>query len=146
VLGICLGHQAIAVAFGGKVVRSDEPMHGRTSDVYHNGGGVFADLPNPLTGCRYHSLIVDSASLPGCLDAAAHTADGVVMAVCHRDWPIVGLQFHPESALTMAGYHLLCNFLRMGGLPVPHTIPSIEDEVRAAPPRTSSLPRQPVTF
>ena len=116
-LGICLGHQTIAAALGGRVVRAKEPVHGRTSPIHHNGRGLFARLPSPLVGCRYHSLVVDEGSLPDCLEVTARTEDGVVMAIEHRTLPVIGLQFHPESILTEHGYPLLAAFLRLGGPP-----------------------------
>ena len=132
-LGICLGHQTIAAALGGRVVRAKEPVHGRTSPVHHQGRGVFAGLPNPLVGCRYHSLVVDEASLPDCLEVTARTDDGTVMAIQHRTLPVVGLQFHPESILTEHGYRLLAAFLRLAGLSTPDELPSImETEIRPA--------------
>jgi anthranilate synthase/aminodeoxychorismate synthase-like glutamine amidotransferase len=146
ILGVCLGHQAIAAAFGGRVVRAREPMHGRTSDVYHNGSEIFRGVPNPVTAGRYHSLVVDRATLPACLAVTAHTQDDVIMAVRHREWPVVGLQFHPESVLTDGGYCLLGNFLRLAGLPVPREIPTIDDEVRPTPVALPVVPRKPVTF
>jgi anthranilate synthase/aminodeoxychorismate synthase-like glutamine amidotransferase len=117
-LGVCLGHQTIAAALGGTVVRAAEPMHGRASQIFHDGRGVFADLPNPLRACRYHSLVVDESSLPECLHVCARTADGTVMAIRHVQWPVVGLQFHPESILTDCGEALLAAFLRQCGLDV----------------------------
>lgn len=128
ILGVCLGHQAIAEALGGRVVRAPEPVHGRTSAVYHDGRGVFQGLPNPLQGCRYHSLVVEPDSLPECLEVCATTRDGIVMAIRHRRFPVVGLQFHPESILTEMGYALLANFLRVAGLPVPEVVPAWESE------------------
>jgi anthranilate synthase component II len=125
-LGICLGHQTIAAALGGRVVRAKEPVHGRTSLVYHQGRGVFAGLPNPLVACRYHSLVVDEESLPDCLTVAARTADGTIMALQHRTLPVVGLQFHPESILTDCGYPLLAAFLRLAGLSTPAELPNIQ--------------------
>jgi anthranilate synthase component II len=129
-LGVCLGHQAIAAALGANIVRAPEPMHGRVSDVYHDEQGVFAGLPNPLAACRYHSLVVDEATLPSCLLVSARTADGVVMAIRHRDRdrPLVGLQFHPESILTSHGYPLLAAFLRSAGLTVPESLPTRDNE------------------
>jgi anthranilate synthase/aminodeoxychorismate synthase-like glutamine amidotransferase len=127
-LGVCLGHQAIAAAFGAQIVRAPEPMHGRVSPVLHDGQGVFAGLPNPFSACRYHSLVVDEATLPSCLAVSARTADRVVMAVRHRDRPLVGLQFHPESILTAHGYALLAAFLRLSGLSVPGVLPGMEEE------------------
>ncbi len=137
-LGICLGHQTIAQAFGGRIVRAREPVHGRTSPIHHNGRGVFAGLPSPLSGSRYHSLVAEEASLPGCLEATARADDGTLMAIQHRRLPLLGLQFHPESILTEHGYALLAAFLRLAGLAPPPTLPSIESELvtesRAAPP------------
>ncbi len=131
-LGVCLGHQTIAEAFGGRVVRAREPVHGRASLVRHNGRGLFAGLPNPLLAGRYHSLVVDAASLPDCLEITARIDDGTVMAIEHRELPIVGLQFHPESILTACGYPLLANFLRRVGLPTPDELPSIESKLQSA--------------
>ncbi len=122
ILGVCLGHQVIAAAFGGRVVRG-QPMHGRTSQVFHDGRGVFAHLPQPLTACRYHSLVVDPVWLPDCLEVSAQTSDGVIMAVRHRQHLTVGVQFHPESILTSHGYELLAQFLRLAGLCVPESLP-----------------------
>lgn len=116
ILGICLGHQAIGQAFGGQVVKAGAVMHGRLSAVYHNGQGVFSNLPNPSQVTRYHSLVVDKTSLPECLEMTAWTknADGSIeeiMGVRHKDYAIEGVQFHPESILSEAGYQLLNNFL-----------------------------------
>ncbi|MDP2877799.1 MAG: aminodeoxychorismate/anthranilate synthase component II [Holophaga sp.] len=112
-LGVCLGHQAIGQAFGGHVVAAPSLVHGKASPVYHPGDGLFAGLPNPLEAGRYHSLTVDLDTLPECLTPLAHSADGVLMAMAHRDLPIVGVQFHPESVLTPQGAQLLRNFLRV---------------------------------
>jgi anthranilate synthase/aminodeoxychorismate synthase-like glutamine amidotransferase len=133
ILGICLGHQAIAEALGGRVVRATEPVHGRTSAGFHQGRGIFAGLPNPITAARYHSLVVEEPSLPACLEVTARTADGTIMALRHREHPVVGLQFHPESILTEAGYPLLAAFLRLAGLPVREPLPTIESELSAPP-------------
>ena len=111
ILGVCLGHQAIGAAFGGRVVRSPHPMHGRTSPIIHDGSGVLAGLPSPFAATRYHSLVVERASLPGDLVVQATTGDGTVMAFRHRRFPIHGVQFHPESILTEGGHRLLQNFL-----------------------------------
>jgi anthranilate synthase/aminodeoxychorismate synthase-like glutamine amidotransferase len=109
--GVCLGHQAIGQAFGGVVRRADRLMHGKTSEIRHDGHGVFSQLPSPFTATRYHSLVVDDA-LPACLEATAWTVDrGELMGVRHRELPIEGVQFHPESFLTQHGHHLLRNFL-----------------------------------
>ncbi len=118
ILGVCLGHQAIGQAFGGQVVRADQVMHGKTSPVYHTGQGLFAGLPDPFTATRYHSLVVDWASLPDCLEVTAWTcrADGrpyEIMGLRHRDLAVVGVQFHPESILTQHGHTLLANFLQL---------------------------------
>lgn len=115
-LGVCLGHQTIASALGGEVVRAAEPMHGRTSLVEHNGQRLFAGLPQPLTATRYHSLIVSDVTLPSCLRPTARTQDGVLMAFEHVEWPTFGVQFHPESILTVGGHQLLQNFLELAGL------------------------------
>lgn len=111
VLGVCLGHQCIGRIYGANVVRAEVIMHGKTSQVQHGGVGVFAGLPNPLTATRYHSLIVERASIPDCLEITAETTDGIVMGLSHREFPIQGVQFHPESILTESGHELLGNFL-----------------------------------
>jgi anthranilate synthase/aminodeoxychorismate synthase-like glutamine amidotransferase len=110
VLGVCLGHQCIAAAFGGQVVRAVQPVHGKTSQVWHNGSGVFLGLPNPIEVMRYHSLIVE-LPLPETLETVAATASGELMALQHKDFPIFGVQFHPESILTPCGRQLLLNFV-----------------------------------
>ena len=110
-LGVCLGHQSIGAAFGGNVIRADEVMHGKTSQIHHNDIGVFAGLPNPFTATRYHSLIVERASLPADLDVTAETSDGIIMGLKHRHFDIEGVQFHPESILTTVGRDLLANFI-----------------------------------
>ena len=112
-LGVCLGHQCIGEAFGGEIVRASEPMHGRTSQIKHNESGIFAGIPNPFTATRYHSLIVDPATLPDCFEITAHTEDEVIMGISHKAQPVIGLQFHPESILTEHGYDLLKNFLKI---------------------------------
>ena len=110
-LGVCLGHQALGQAFGGRVVRAPTLMHGKTSAIHHDGRTVFAGLPDPFIATRYHSLIVDRASVPDCLEVSAWTSDGIVMGLRHRGLPLEGVQFHPESILTAAGKDLLANFL-----------------------------------
>jgi anthranilate synthase/aminodeoxychorismate synthase-like glutamine amidotransferase len=110
-LGVCLGHQCIGQAFGGRVVPAPELMHGKTSAIFHTGTGVFTDLPNPFEATRYHSLIIDRASLPDVLEVTAETADGVIMGLRHRALGAEGVQFHPESILTPVGPGLLANFL-----------------------------------
>jgi anthranilate synthase component II len=121
ILGVCLGHQSIGQAFGGKVIRAREIMHGKTSQIHHNGKGVFAGLPNPFVATRYHSLIVERSSLPSCLEVTAWTqnADGSldeIMGLRHRTLPIEGVQFHPESILTEHGHDQLRNFLHVPAL------------------------------
>jgi anthranilate synthase/aminodeoxychorismate synthase-like glutamine amidotransferase len=111
VLGVCLGHQAIGHAYGAAIVRAAALMHGKTSTIEHDGDGVFAGLPSPLTATRYHSLVIDPASVPDCLEVTARTADGTIMGLRHRELQIEGVQFHPESILTTAGHDLLRNFL-----------------------------------
>lgn len=111
VFGVCLGHQAIGHVYGASVVRAPELMHGKTSPVEHGGEGVFAGLPSPLTATRYHSLVLDPATIPDELRVTARTADGTVMGVIHREFPVEGVQFHPESILTGHGHDLLSNFL-----------------------------------
>jgi len=112
-LGVCLGHQSIGQAFGGRVVRAAKLMHGKTSPIEHDGRGLFAGLDNPFIATRYHSLVVERESLPDCLDVTAWTADGTIMGLRHRELPVYGLQFHPESILTTAGKQLLANFLNI---------------------------------
>jgi anthranilate synthase/aminodeoxychorismate synthase-like glutamine amidotransferase len=111
VLGVCLGHQCIGQVYGGSVVRAPEVMHGKTSEIHHHGQGVFAGMPQPFTATRYHSLVVDRESVPDVLEVTAETVDGVVMGLRHREFPIEGVQFHPESILTDDGHRLLRNFL-----------------------------------
>jgi anthranilate synthase/aminodeoxychorismate synthase-like glutamine amidotransferase len=111
ILGVCLGHQCIGQAFGGRVVAAPVLMHGKTSAIHHDGRGVFAGLPNPFEATRYHSLVIDRDSLPGVLEVTAETADGVIMGLRHRDLAVEGVQFHPESILTPTGPALLANFL-----------------------------------
>jgi anthranilate synthase/aminodeoxychorismate synthase-like glutamine amidotransferase len=110
---VCLGHQCIGERFGGDVVRAERVMHGKTSEVTHAGAGVFAGVPSPFTATRYHSLVVDPATMPDCLEVTAETSDGVVMGVTHRDLPIHGVQFHPEAVLTDSGHDFLRNFLTL---------------------------------
>jgi anthranilate synthase component 2 len=111
ILGVCLGHQAIGEAFGGEVIRAKQVMHGKTSVIAHTGVGVFKDLPSPFTVIRYHSLAIERASLPSCLEVTAWTDDGEIMGVRHKDYDIEGVQFHPESILSEHGHALLKNFL-----------------------------------
>jgi len=115
ILGVCLGHQAIGQAFGGKVVRAPSCMHGKTSEISHDGHGLFAGLANPFRATRYHSLTVDRDSLPDTLRITAEAEDGLVMGLAHRELPIHGVQFHPESIASEHGHALLANFLRIAG-------------------------------
>ena len=111
VFGVCLGHQAIAEAYGANVIRADRIMHGKTSMVFHDGRGIYRDQSNPFEAVRYHSLIVEKVSLPGCLEVSAWTENGEIMGIRHREYRIEGVQFHPESILTNSGPNLLQNFL-----------------------------------
>lgn len=140
ILGVCLGHQSIAAAFGADVIRAPEPVHGRISSVAHEGTRLFNDIPSPFTATRYHSLVVDDSTLPDCLQVTARTSDGIVMAVEHRTELLFGVQFHPESILTDGGHQLLSNFLRMAQVPVlnssgiqPELVKQVEDAVDATP-------------
>lgn len=121
-LGVCLGHQAIVAALGGQIVRAAAPQHGRTSEVLHDATNLFSGLPSPLRACRYHSLVVDEASLPATLSVTARTADGLVMAVADEPAGLYGVQFHPESILTQHGFRLLANFLERAGFGVDATV------------------------
>jgi anthranilate synthase component 2 len=114
ILGVCLGHQAIGEAFGGRVVRAQRVMHGKVSRVRHDGSGVFADLPDSFTATRYHSLVVERESLPACLEVSAESDDGEIMGLRHRRFPVEGVQFHPEALLTEHGHRLLQNFIEGG--------------------------------
>ncbi len=115
ILGVCLGHQSIGAAFGGRIVHAPELMHGKTSMIRHDGQGVYAGLPNPFVATRYHSLIIEPDSIPDDFEVTAYADDGVVMGVRHRTMPIEGVQFHPESILTTSGKDLLANFLQSCG-------------------------------
>jgi anthranilate synthase component II len=119
ILGVCLGHQCIGQVFGARIVPAPELMHGKTSAIFHTAAGVFADMPNPFEATRYHSLIVDRDSIPDVLEVTAETADGIVMGLRHRDAPVEGVQFHPESILTSLGPDLLTNFLGSLGVATP---------------------------
>ncbi len=113
ILGVCLGHQAIGQAFGGKVIRAPELMHGKTSEISHDGKTIFSGLPNPFPATRYHSLIVERKSLPDCLAVSATSPDGLIMGFRHKKMKVEGVQFHPESVLTNSGKLLLANFLKL---------------------------------
>jgi anthranilate synthase/aminodeoxychorismate synthase-like glutamine amidotransferase len=117
-LGVCLGHQALATAFGARVVRAPQPVHGKASPILHDGSELFSGLPSPFEAGRYHSLVVERASLPDQLTVTAETADGLVMGLAHRSLPRFGVQFHPESILTPDGPRLMANFLARAGVPV----------------------------
>ena len=144
VLGVCLGHQAIAVACGAKVVRATEPMHGRTSPMYHDATGIFAGLPSPFAACRYHSLVVDESSLPPELAVTARDDQGIVMAIADEAGGLYGVQFHPEAILTDYGYHLLATFLSLAGIAHhdPQSLAADEWQRPVAPPEPSGI----VTF
>lgn len=131
-LGVCLGHQAIGEAFGGTVDRAPELLHGKTSQVLHDGAGVLAGLPSPFTATRYHSLTVLPDSLPAELEATGHTESGIIMAMRHRTLPIHGVQFHPESVLTQGGHRMLANWLALcGQRPAEGLVRALEQEVAA---------------
>ncbi|MCA9113487.1 MAG: aminodeoxychorismate/anthranilate synthase component II [Planctomycetaceae bacterium] len=134
-LGVCLGHQAIAAASGGLVVRSPLPVHGRSSEVVHQGHPLFAGMPSPFTAARYHSLLVDESTLPDSLEIIARTTEGLPMAIAHRTHRVFGVQFHPESVLTTTGHRLLAAFLGLAGLPC-----------SSLPPGDMPAPRQPESW
>jgi para-aminobenzoate synthetase component 2 len=113
ILGVCLGHQSIGEAFGGRIIRAERLMHGKTSPILHDGRTVFAGLPNPFTATRYHSLIIERNSLPDCLEISAWTSEGEIMGVRHREFTVEGIQFHPESIITKVGKDLLRNFIHL---------------------------------
>ena len=115
ILGVCLGHQAVGQAMGGRVIRAPKPMHGKVSEIHHEGSDIFDGLPNPFPATRYHSLIVERKTLPSCLRITAETEDGLIMGLAHEDLPIYGVQFHPESIASEHGHTLLQNFLTLAG-------------------------------
>jgi anthranilate synthase/aminodeoxychorismate synthase-like glutamine amidotransferase len=150
-LGVCLGHQAVAAAVGGRVVRATTPVHGRTSEVHHDGVNLFSGIPSPMTACRYHSLVVDAASLPPGIAAIARDRDGTVMAIADETHAVFGVQFHPESILTRHGFRLLANFLEIAGIPHhAQLVGRLDDEVarQAAdqPPHNDLASGPVVTF
>jgi anthranilate synthase/aminodeoxychorismate synthase-like glutamine amidotransferase len=115
ILGVCLGHQSIGAAFGARIVRAKRIMHGKCSSIYHDECGIFGGVPRPFAAARYHSLVIDPSSVPDCLMVTARTDDGEIMGVRHREYPIFGIQFHPESIMTEHGRQILRNFLSVGG-------------------------------
>jgi anthranilate synthase/aminodeoxychorismate synthase-like glutamine amidotransferase len=135
-LGVCLGHQIIAQALGARIVRAPRPVHGQTSQITHDGTRLFAKLPSPITVCRYHSLVVEPTSLPPELLPTAWTDDGLLMAFQHADYPVFGVQFHPEAILTERGFDLVGNFLHLAGMPV-----SVDTLARATAETTTDTPR-----
>ena len=146
ILGVCLGHQAIAAAFGARIVRAREPVHGRSSFIEHKAKGLFDRVPTPLQVGRYHSLIVERESLPDELAVTAQTSDEAIMALAHRTAPVYGVQFHPESILTRNGYDLLANFLRLSGLtPSDRNLTELNEGPRPTEAQWR-VPLQPVTF
>ncbi|NDC54407.1 MAG: aminodeoxychorismate/anthranilate synthase component II [Planctomycetia bacterium] len=146
ILGVCLGHQAIAAALGAAVVRAREPVHGRTSRVHHDGVNLFAGIDSPLTAARYHSLVVDPATLPPGIAVTARDDDGTVMALEHAADGLYGVQFHPESILTPAGFRLLANFLDLAGIPHRADIPTIESQLLPTRSHDDSAAERVVTF
>ena len=134
ILGVCLGHQCIGAAYGGDIVRAGTPVHGKTSVIVHDGSGIFTDVPSPLRVARYHSLVIDGDSMPASLRVVATTRDeGEIMAVEHREHPVIGVQFHPESAATEYGYAMLDRFLR-GGESAPRELAARADGAPGSPP------------
>ena len=146
ILGVCLGHQIIAQALGGKIIRAIRPMHGVASPIVHDGKGVFAGIPSPMTIGRYHSLIVEEASLPAEFEVSARSEENEMMSLRHRTKPVVGVQFHPESILSEQGYALLAGFLRLAGLPTPDSLPTIESERPQPTKRPMMPPLTPVPY
>ena len=150
-LGVCLGHQAIAVALGGQIVRGREPVHGRTSGVHHDGINLFAGIPSPMTACRYHSLVVAGDRLPTGLTVTARDDEGTIMAIAHEADRLYGVQFHPESILTRHGFRLLANFLVAAGIPhhaerVADLDASVDEQAVACPERRHDDDTRVVTF
>jgi anthranilate synthase/aminodeoxychorismate synthase-like glutamine amidotransferase len=151
VLGVCLGHQAIAAALGGTIVRAAEPVHGRTSPVHHDGVNLFAGIPSPMTACRYHSLVVSPDRLPAGLAVTARDDEGTIMAIAHEADRLYGVQFHPESILTRHGFRLLANFLTAAGIPhhadrVANLDALVAEQARATPERRHDDDTRIVTF
>jgi anthranilate synthase/aminodeoxychorismate synthase-like glutamine amidotransferase len=151
VLGVCLGHQVIAAALGGRIVRAREPVHGRTSGVHHDGINLFAGIPSPMTACRYHSLVVAGDRFPAGLTVTARDDEGTIMAIAHEADRLYGVQFHPESILTRHGFRLLANFLVAAGIPhhaerVADLDANVEEQSVACPERRHDADTRVVTF
>jgi len=146
ILGICLGHQVIAAGFGGRIIRAQEPMHGRCSEVFHDGQRELAELSNPFVAGRYHSLVMERADIPDCLEVSATSEEGTVLGIRHRDYPVFGWQFHPESIMTEMGFALLAGFFREANLPCVESLPT--GELDSPKEIETSLDRLdgPVTF
>ena len=142
ILGVCLGHQAIAAALGGRIVRAREPVHGRVSEIHHDGINLFAGIPSPMTACRYHSLVIDAADMPPRLTAIARDGEGTIMAVADEAARVYGVQFHPESILTRHGFRLLSNFLVIAGVPHHARVAGVLDDdlARQAAAPTADAP------
>lgn len=151
VLGVCLGHQAIAAALGGTIIRAREPVHGRTSGIHHDGINLFAGIPSPMTACRYHSLVVAADRLPAGLTVTARDDEGTIMAIAHEADRLYGVQFHPESILTHHGFRLLANFLVAAGIPhhadrVTDLDASVAEQASLSPERSHDDDTRVVTF
>ncbi|MEE2675376.1 MAG: aminodeoxychorismate/anthranilate synthase component II [Planctomycetota bacterium] len=146
ILGVCLGHQAIGQAYGGSVVLAKEPVHGRSSFIEHDGDGLFKEIDGAFQACRYHSLVVAEEGLPENLQKTAWLGDGTVMGIRHKEFPVVGIQFHPESVLTNNGFTILAQFLKLAGIEVDMVVPSVTDECRAGEAGPFETPNRPATF
>jgi anthranilate synthase/aminodeoxychorismate synthase-like glutamine amidotransferase len=146
ILGVCLGHQVIATAFGGEIIRAREPVHGRASAIHHDGSGVFVGLPPSVLVARYHSLVACPKTLPGCLRVNASLEDGTIMAIEHREFPVVGLQFHPESVLTQHGYQVLQSFLAIANVATELDASSYAVEHRSADPNQPDWFQRAIEF
>ncbi len=146
IFGVCLGHQTIGEAFGGRIIHAPRPVHGQVSLVSHDGIGFLEGIPNPFVACRYHSLVVDAGEIPECLERLAWTDEGMVMALRHREFPVMGVQFHPESILTPCGYDILAGFLRVANLASDGELVLPDGELRVVPSPPAFIPSGPVTF